>query len=486
MSLNLNSVLDQVQKDKGIKKEILVETLESAMVSAAKKKYGSHNDIEARFNEDLGEIELFQFKDVVKDVTDEALEISLEDAEKLDPDAQEGDSLGMKMDTSDFGRIAAQTAKQVIIQKVRDAERDILYADYKDKVGEIVTGVVQRFEKGDIIINLGRGEAILQRREQVRKEGYRQGDRVRALVVNVSRFSKGPQVTLSRSHPQLLIKLFEMEVPEIYEKLVEIKGAAREPGERAKIAVVSHDRDVDAVGACVGMKGMRVQSVVQELKGEKIDIVSWREDSAEYVCNALSPAQVATVMIDDSGRSMEVIVPDDQLSLAVGRKGQNVRLAAKLTGWRIDINSESEVKKVITAGKDALANLPGVSETMSEILFVHDLKTVKALAEAEVDDLTKFPGVGQKTAEKMIAGAVEALAGKQEEPAEAQDKVDLSAEGVNVIPGVGAKTVAVLAKEGFKAVGDILSSSPEKLAEIDGIGAKKAESIFEEANKLVE
>jgi N utilization substance protein A len=392
----------------------------------------------------------------------------------------------MKMDTSDFGRIAAQTAKQVIIQKVRDAERDILYTDYKDKVGEIVTGVVQRFEKGDIIINLGRGEAILQRKEQIRKEGYRQGDRVRALVLDVNRFSKGPQVTLSRSHPHLLKQLFEMEVPEIYEKLVEIKGAAREPGERAKIAVVSHDRDVDAVGACVGMKGMRVQSVVQELKGEKIDIVSWREDPAEYVCNALSPAQVATVMIDDSSRRMEVIVPDDQLSLAVGRKGQNVRLAAKLTGWRIDINSESEVKKATTAGKDALANLPGVSETMSEILFAHDLKTVKSLAETAVDDLTKIPGVGQKTAEKIIAGAVEDLAGEKGESAEAQDKVDLSAEGVNVIPGVGAKTVAVLTKEGFKTVGDILSSSPEKLAEIDGIGTKKAASIFEEAKKLVE
>ncbi len=485
MGLNLNTILDQVEKDKGIKKEILVETLESAMISAAKKKYGTHNDIEAQFNEGLGEIELFQFKDVVKDVTDEGLEISIEEAELMDPDAREGDSLGVKMDTSDFGRIAAQTAKQVIIQKVRDAERDILYDDYKDKIGEIVTGVVQRFEKGDIIINLGRGEAVLQRREQVRKEGYRQGDRVRALVLDVNKFSKGPQVILSRSHPQLLIKLFEMEVPEIYEKLVEIKGAAREPGERAKIAVVSHDRDVDAVGACVGMKGMRVQSVVQELKGEKIDIVSWREDSAEYVCNALSPAQVATVMIDDSNRKMEVIVPDDQLSLAVGRKGQNVRLAAKLTGWRIDINSESEIKKVSVEGKSELASLAGVSDTMSEILFAHDFKTVKSLAEAQVEDLTKFPGVGDKTAEKIIAAAAETLeAGKA--PAEKQGDVDLSGHGVDAIPGVGAKTVAALTEGGFKTVGDIVNSSSEKLADIDGIGAKKAEAIFGEAKKLVE
>jgi N utilization substance protein A len=346
---------------------------------------------------------------------------------------------------------------------------------------------VQRFEKGDIMINLGRGEAILQRREQVRKEGYRQGDRVRALVLDVNRFSKGPQVILSRSHPQLLKKLFEMEVPEIYEKLVEIKGAAREPGERAKVAVVSHDRDVDAVGACVGMKGMRVQSVVQELKGEKIDIVSWREDSAEYVCNALSPAQVSTVMIDDSNRSMEVIVPDDQLSLAVGRKGQNVRLAAKLTGWRIDIKSESEIKKASVEGKGELANLPGVSTTMSEILFAHDLKTVKSLAAAVVGDLTKFPGVGQKTAEKMIAAASEALTGEQKTPSEEQSDVDLSEQQrVDAIPGVGPKTVEALTGGGFKTAEDIVNSSPEKLAAIDGIGVKKAESIFEEAKKLIE
>ncbi|MBE9529292.1 MAG: transcription termination/antitermination protein NusA, partial [Proteobacteria bacterium] len=282
------------------------------------------------------------FKTVVEEVGDEDLQISLPEAVELDPEAVLDDVIGVKLDSNEFGRIDAQTAKQIIIQKVRDAERDIVFKEYTDKKGEIITGIVHRFERGDIIVDLGRAEAILPKKEQVRREGYRQGERIRGIVLDVLSESRGPQVVLSRTHPGFLIKLFQMEVPEVYEGIVEIKGAAREPGDRAKIAVVSNNYDVDPVGACVGVKGSRVQAVVQELKGEKIDIIHWSEEAAIYVKNTLSPAVISKVITDSDEHAMEVVVPDDQLSLAIGKKGQNVRLAAKLTGWKIDIRTETD------------------------------------------------------------------------------------------------------------------------------------------------
>lgn len=344
--LNLANIIDQVGKDKGIDKHILIEALESAMLKAAEKRFGPNKVIEAHYQEEMGEIELFLFKEVVEDVADPDTQISFEDARELDPEAALGDSLGVKLDSKEFGRIDAQTAKQIIIQKVREAERNIVYNEYSSKRGEIVTGIVQRFEKGDIIVDLGRAEALLSKKEQVRREGYRQGERIRGVILEVKVEARGPQIILSRTHPAFIIKLFQMEVPEVYEGIVEIKGAAREPGDRAKIAVVSHNSDVDPVGACVGVKGSRVQAVVQELKGEKIDIVHWSDEPAIYVKNTLSPAQISRVIVDDEEHAMEVIVPDDQLSLAIGKKGQNVRLAAKLTGWKIDIRTESESKGI--------------------------------------------------------------------------------------------------------------------------------------------
>ncbi|HWP34381.1 MAG TPA: transcription termination factor NusA, partial [Thermodesulfobacteriota bacterium] len=341
MLLDLNRVIEQVGKDKGISKEILIEALENALLSAARKEFGPHRDIEARYNEQLGEVELFQFKTVVEQVQNSYTEISLEDAREIDPEAQIGDSLGIKLDSASFGRIAAQTAKQVIIQKVRDAERDIIYNEFQERQGELVNGIVQRFERGSIIVDLGRTEAVLLPRDQVPREAYRQGDRIRAYVMDIKKTPRGPQILLSRTHPGLLIKLFELEVPEISEGIVKIEAAAREPGGRAKIAVSSRDPDVDPVGACVGMKGSRVQAVVQELRGEKIDIVPYSEDPVRFVINALAPAEVSDVRVDEATRTMEVIVPDDQLSLAIGKRGQNVRLAAKLTGWKLDIKSES-------------------------------------------------------------------------------------------------------------------------------------------------
>lgn len=473
MELSLKQVIEQVGKDKGLDKAIIIEALETAMLAAAKKRYGPHKDIEAHYNEEFGEIELFQFKEVVKEVKDPDREISLEEARRLDPEVEIGDSLGVKLDTSELGRIAAQTVKQIIIQKVREAERDMVYSEYKDKVGEVVTGIVQRFDKGDIIVTLGKGEAILPKREQVKSEVYHQGDRVRAYILEVERFAKGPQVVLSRTHPNFLIKLFELEVPEVYEKVVEIKGAAREPGERAKIAVTSHDPDVDPVGACVGMKGMRVQNVVRELKGEKIDIVPWDPDPARYVCNALAPAQVLKVIIDESEHSMEIIVPDDQLSLAIGKKGQNVRLAAKLTGWRIDVKSESQVKEELQEAKKLLSQIPGVGESMAPILYNYGFKTLEDIAKADIKTLMEVPGIGPESAEKIIEKARTFISTKE-------------GPGIEAIPGVGEKTAEILGKEGYRTVADILNASEEDLAAINGIGEKKAKAIIEGAKRLCE
>src|SRR5215204_2249268 len=359
MQQDLNRVIEQVSKEKGIDKSILIAALETAMVSAAKKTFGHQRKIEAQFNPEIGEVELFEAKTVVENVSDAAVEVGLNEAkETLDPDAEVGDELLCKLDSSLFGRIAAQAAKQNIVQRVRDAEREIIYNEFKGREGQLVNGIVQRFEKRNIIVNLGRTDAILPEKEQVPRERYRQGDRIRAYIVSVEITSRGPQIILSRTPPGMLIQLFTQEVPEIYEGIVEVKGAAREPGGRAKIAVISNDSDVDPVGACVGMKGTRVQAVVQELRGEKIDIVHWIPDQAEYVCRALAPAKVSKIIIDDDEHSMEVIVPDDQLSLAIGKKGQNVRLASRLTGWRIDIHSESKIREMEARSLAEMAAIP--------------------------------------------------------------------------------------------------------------------------------
>jgi len=342
---NLNHIIDQVVKDKGIDRSVLVEALESAVLSAANKKFRNTRDLEAHFNDEIGEVEVFEFVTVVEEVVDSYKEIDIEEAKEVDPDVEVGDSLGMMLEAGSFSRIAAQTAKQVIIQKVREAEREGIFNEFKTRIGEVVNGIVRRYERGDLIVDLGRAEALLTNREQVPRENYRQSDRVRAYISDVKMSAKGPQIILSRTHPGLLISLFKSEVPEIAEGIVEIKAAVREPGSRAKIAVVSHDPDVDPVGACVGMRGSRVQNVVTELRGERIDIIPWSPDPARFACAALAPSEVSRVYIDDEGKAMEIIVPDDQLSLAIGKKGQNVRLAAKLLNWKIDIKSETRAQE---------------------------------------------------------------------------------------------------------------------------------------------
>jgi transcription termination/antitermination protein NusA len=340
-TLNLKHIIDQIVKEKSIDKAIVIEALEQAVLSAANKKFRNTRDLEAHFNQDLGEVELFEFVEVVDDVEDSYRQITLDEAQEQDPEVEIGDTIGMKLPSSEFSRIAAQTAKQVIIQRVREAERETIFNEFKDRVGELINGLVRRFEKGDLVIDLGRVEAILHHKELAPREVYRQGDRIKALITDIRMTTKGPQILLSRTAPAMLAKLFEAEVPEVAEGIVEIINVVREPGSRAKIAVYSNDSDVDPVGACVGMRGSRVQNVVSELRGEKIDIIPWSEDVARFACNALSPAVVSKVFVEDESRAMEIIVPDDQLSLAIGKRGQNVRLAAKLTGWRIDIKSET-------------------------------------------------------------------------------------------------------------------------------------------------
>lgn len=403
----LDRILEEVRKDKDLDKQILIETLEAALLKAAKNRYGHNADIEAHFNPDIGEVELFQFRNVVTEVKNPRSEISLEESKNLDPEAQVGDSLGVKLNTADFGRIAAQTAKQVIIQNIREAERENTYQNYKDRKGELVNGIVQRFDRGDIIVNMGKTEAILPVKEQVPKEHYRLRDRVKAYILDIKKTTKDPQIVLSRTHQAFIAELFKTEVPEISEGIVTIKNIAREPGIRTKIAVESSNPDVDPVGACVGSKGSRVQNIIQELRGEKIDIIPWSEDPAKFVCSALAPAEIVEVILYNELRSMEIIVPDNQTSLAIGKKGQNVRLAVKLTGWKIDIKSKSESEGESKDALEQLTQIPGIGETSAQVLLNEGYVTPSDIIKASAEDLLKLPGFGEKKIETIKQAALD-------------------------------------------------------------------------------
>jgi len=416
--LNLKREIDQIAKDKGLDRSEIIRAVEEAMKQAARRAKGQEKEIEARYNEELGEIELFEFREVVEEVQDATTQVAIAEAHNYDAGAEVGDEIGVKIDTTGFGRILAQTAKQVIIQMIREAERDNVFEEYKDRKGEIVNGIVRRFEKGAIIVDLGRAEAVLPLREQVPRETYRPGDRVRAYVFDVNKNTKGSQIVLSRTCMEMLTKLFEQEVPEMYEGIVTIKAAAREPGARSKIAVASRDSDVDPVGACVGMKGSRVQAVVQELRGERIDIVPWSPDPARYVCSALSPAQVSKVIIDDGAKSMDVIVPDDQLSLAIGRKGQNVRLAVQLTGWKIDIKSESKMRELAGWLAEALSVVEGCGDADAELLLQQGVTSLEDLANLPSEMLTVLPGIDEAGARAIKTRAAELAEERRRQEAE--------------------------------------------------------------------
>jgi N utilization substance protein A len=498
MQPNLTHTLEMVGKEKGIEKEILIEALETAMLTAARKKYGADKDLEVHFNEEIGEIEIFEFKTVVVKVADPEKEISLVEANQLDPEAQVSDSLGIKLDTSELGRIAAQTAKQVLIQKVREADHAIVYDEYKDRRGELVTGIVRRFERGNIIVDLGRAESVLPMREQVPRESYRAGDRIQAYVLDVQPEAKGPQIVLSRTSPGLLVKLFEMEVPEIDEGIVTIEAASREPGARSKIAVSSRDSDVDPVGACVGMKGSRVQAVVQELRGEKIDIVPYSPDPATFVCNALAPAEVSRVIINEDTHGMEIIVPDDQLSLGIGRKGQNVRLASQLSGWKLDINSESRVAEMWKNAINSLGKIDGVGDIMIDTLYKYGFRSARDVMMADLDILCEVPGIGRKLAEKMQRSAARVVAEEEEElraGAEARKAEaaagDLGLDGEKLrfmeIRGIGEKTIDQLAEGGYYTIMQVFEeNNVVKLGEVTGIGIKKARQIKQAISQYLE
>ena len=415
---DLSRIIEAVGKEKGIDRALVVDAVVEGMLVAARKKYGTYRDIEAQYNEDSGEVELFEFKEVVTDeeFCDELIEIILDDARKMDPEAQLKDSIGIPLESGDLGRIAAQTAKQIILQKVRDAERDIIFNEFEERKGDIASGIARRVERGAIVVDMGRTEAFIPAREQIPGEVYKPGDRIQGYLIDVRQTTRGPQIIMSRASEQYLVKLFEQEVPEIYDGIVQIMAAAREPGQRAKIAVQSKDPAVDPVGACVGMKGSRVQTVVQELRGEKIDIVKWDDDVTKFVCNALAPAEISKVFVDETNQEMEVVVPDHQLSLAIGKKGQNVRLAAKLSGWKIDILSESGAATKTAESIFNLMLIEGMNETMAQNLFQSGFGTFQVVADSAAADVMLIPGYNEpEKAEALIAEAKKLVEKYQEE-----------------------------------------------------------------------
>lgn len=425
MISELKRLIDQVSREKGIDRQTLISALEEAIKSAIKKKHGSRMDLDVTFNEEFGEIEAFQFMAVLEKVTDPDREITFKEALKVDPECQIGDELGIRMDTDVLGRIAAQSAKQVIIQKMKDAEREVVYEEFKGRKGEVVNGIVQRVDKNGIIVSLGRAEGLLPPREQISREIYRQGDRIRSYILDVKKIAKGPQIILSRTHPFFLIQLFRTEVPEIADGTVSIINAVREPGSRAKIAVVSKQSDVDPVGACVGVKGARVQSVVQELRGEKIDIIPWNMDPAKFLVNGLAPAVISKVIIDQANRSMEVIVPDDQLSLAIGKRGQNVRLASKLTNWRIDVKSESRHERLKQAGYQSLLEVSGLTEDLADRLYEAGITSLADFAEASLEYLEELAKLTPSVLTAMQEDARQLIQSNDAEAADMTDELEL-------------------------------------------------------------
>ena len=471
MLSDLKRIIDQICRDRGFDKKLLIEAIEEAVESAAKKKLGARRDIEVRFNEEFGEVEVFQFRTVVNEVEDEQTEISLKDATQLDPEVQLEDELGEKMENiEDLGRIAAQSAKQVIIHKMKDAERDVIFEMFKDRKGEVVSGIVQRFERGNMIVNLGRTDAILPRDQQIPKRSFKQGDRIRAYLDDVRQNARDSQLILSRTCNDFLAKLFTMEVPEIAEGIVEIMGVSREPGFRAKIAVSSLETDVDPVGACVGMKGSRVQNVVQELQGERIDIVPWSPDPAKYVYNALAPAHVSMVMADEEAKTLLVVVPNDQLSLAIGRQGQNVRLASRLLGWRIDVKSEQRYANLEDPQYQALLSIDGIEEPLADQLLARGFFSVEKLSEASVEEIIVIRSIDEEKAQYLIDTALQMVAdgvgvssigNEPEESGDVESETGLEADGNEPDETGDAESQA-----DFEANGNVAAAEEKEIEEV--------------------
>jgi N utilization substance protein A len=483
---DLDQIVGQVGKDKGIDKEVLIKALESAVLSAAKKHYGHGRNLEASYNPDLGEIEVLEFRTVVEEVKDSATQMTLETARKeYDADSEIGDELGRKLNSSELGRIAAQTAKQVIIQKLREAERDIIFNEFRGRKGELVNGIVQRFEKGNVIVNLGRTDAILPEREQIKKERYRQGDRIRAMILEIDPHSRSSQVILTRSHPEFMRRLFEQEVPEINEGTIEVKGLAREAGDRAKIAVSSSDPNLDATGACIGIKGCRVQAVTNELKGEKVDIVAWSADAPSFVSKALfqdGSKDIERILVDEDEHSMEVIVQDAKLAQAIGKRGSNVKLASKLTGWRIDVRSLSAVEEEQKAARAALESIPGIGFGESELLFQEGYQTIRDVAHATVDDLQAIEGIDDARVESIIQEARNYLDLHKDEE-EKRDKHRRFSDIDQLILPEDTKEILILC--GYNRIQLLADITPDELIEQTGMNRKEAEVVADAVDKFL-
>jgi transcription termination/antitermination protein NusA len=464
--LELLQIAEAVAREKSIDRSIVIAAMEEAIAKAARSRYGAETNVHAELNARTGELRLSRHLLVVDQVENTATQITLDEARKHNPAAQLGDTIADSLPPLEYGRIAAQSAKQVIVQKVREAERDRQYQEYKDRIGEIVNGVVKRVEYGNVIVDLGRGEAIVRRDELLPREVFRNGDRVRAYVYDVRRETKGPQIFLSRTHPQFMVKLFAQEVPEIYDGIVEIKAVARDPGSRAKIAVISRDSSVDPVGACVGMRGSRVQAVVNELQGEKIDIIPWSPDVATFVVNALAPAEVVKVVLDETRERIEVVVPDQQLSLAIGRRGQNVRLASQLTGWDIDILTEQEEserrQKEFADRTKMYIDALDVDEMVAQLLVSEGFSSVDDLAYVALDELAAIEGFDSDTAAELQNRAKDYLA-RIEAELDAKRKELGVEDALKEVPGVTSTMLVAFGENGVKSVEDLAGCATDDL-----------------------
>lgn len=464
--LELLQIADAVAREKSIDREIVIAAMADAIQKAARSRFGQETNIRAEINSKSGEIKLQRLLEVVDKVDDFVTQISLKDAQKVKADAKLGEFLSDPLPPMDFGRIAAQSAKQVIVQKVREAERDHQYEEYKDKIGEIISGSVKRVEYGNVIVDLGRGEAILRRDELIPRESFRYGDRIRAFVHDVRREQRGPQVFLSRTHPQFMAKLFTMEVPEIYDGIIEIKSVARDPGSRAKIAVVSRDASIDPVGACVGMRGSRVQAVVTELQGEKVDIIPWSPEPASFIVNALQPAEVAKVVLDEESERIEVVVPSDQLSLAIGRRGQNVRLASQLTGWDIDILTEKEEserrQKEFNTRSNLFMEALDVDEMVAQVLASEGFESIEEIAYVDADEVSSIEGFDEDTAVEIQQRARDYLERIEAELDAKRQELGVS-DDLREIPNMTTAMMVAVGEDGVKTVEDFAGYAADDL-----------------------
>ena len=465
--LELLQIADAVAREKQIERHIVIEAMEDAIAKASRSRYGAETDVHAHIDPKSGELRLSRHLHVVEIIENDSREITLVDARRRNPAAQVGDAIAETLPPFDFGRIAAQSAKQVIVQKVRDAERDRQYDEYKDRIGDIVNGVVKRVEYGNVIVDLGKSEAVVRRDELIPREMFRPGDRIRCFLYDVRREQRGPQIFLSRTHPQFMAKLFGQEVPEIYDGIIQVKAVARDPGSRAKIAVISRDSSIDPVGACVGMRGSRVQAVVGELQGEKIDIIPWSEDVATFIVNALQPAEVAKVVLDEDSERIEVVVPDEQLSLAIGRRGQNVRLASQLTGWDIDILTEQEEserrQKEFLSRTQIFMEALNVDEVVGQLLASEGFRSVQELAFVETADLISIDGFDDDTAEEIKRRASDHLAAIENDLDSKRKALGVLDE-LRVIDGVTTAIMVKLGENDVKSIEDLAGCATDDLA----------------------